>query len=164
MAARGSTGGFLTVAAGLVAVGYFLVHGLTGEAGLAAWTETRREIAALEARHVWLALQVADLEDRARRLRETTLDLDYLEERARDVAMVGRPDEVVIPSTALDAALAGGPRAAWTGSEPGSGAARRWGERGVGADPNATALGDGPRASDTPVGDRAYTMRLVAQP
>lgn len=154
MAAQRSAGGFLTVAAGLVAVGYFLIHGLTGEAGLAAWTETRRELAALEARHAWLSVHVADLEDRARRLREPTLDLDYLEERARDVAMVARADDVIIPANALDAALAGPRRTRPSGA--------RWGGRGGAGRDAAPAQEAAPRGAR--LGDRAYTSRLVARP
>lgn len=149
MNARGAGGGVLSLLAALTVAGYFLLHGLTGEAGLAAWTETRRELARLDAEHERLALQRAALEDRARRLREATLDLDFLEERARDLAMVARPDEIIIPAEALTAARAP--------VDPD--AARVWGR------PASAAARERPRTPriDAP-GDHAYTAYLAGRP
>jgi cell division protein FtsB len=76
---------------------YFAGHGLAGEQGLIAWRATEAAIAAEEARLAALDLEVADLERRADRLRDGSLDLDYLDERARAVAHVAHPRDIVVP-------------------------------------------------------------------
>lgn len=105
MAKRGR-GGLWGAAAALAAVTYFCVHALSGDAGLPVWLETRRALATLELERAELAAERAYLEDRIARLSEATLDLDYLEERARAIVFAAHPDDVMIPHTALKAVYA----------------------------------------------------------
>ena len=85
------------IAAGIV---YFAAHALTGESGLLAWVGYKHRIAMLEAELAEATMLRADLEDRASRLRVETLDLDFLEERARALVGVGRPDDIIVPAGA----------------------------------------------------------------
>jgi cell division protein FtsB len=89
-----------TVALGL-GIGYFAGHALAGESGLIAWAGEKRQLAALEAELVETRATLALLEDRAARLRDETLDLDYLDERARALLGMGRPGDIVVPAAAL---------------------------------------------------------------
>ena len=82
------------------AIAYFAGHALTGESGLIAWMSAKHRLAALEAELAEVSAERGDLEDRAARLREETLDLDYLEERARALVGVARPDDIVVPASA----------------------------------------------------------------
>lgn len=90
----------LAIAAGIA---YFAGHALSGENGLLAWAGAKHRIAALEAELTETRALHARLEDRAARLREDTLDLDYLDERARALLGLGRPGDVVVPAAALNA-------------------------------------------------------------
>ena len=83
------------------AIAYFGGHALTGQNGLLAWTASKRQIASLEAELAATQQELALLEDRAARLREESLDLDYLDERARAVVGMGRRGDVVVPAAAL---------------------------------------------------------------
>lgn len=86
--------GFAILIAGAVA--YFGMRTVQGESGffakLAIETEERRLNAELEA----LRSERASLENVTRRLSDGYLDLDLLDERARDVLGYARTDEVVI--------------------------------------------------------------------
>lgn len=75
---------------------YFSYHALAGEQGLASWTalqgEEQRlqlELARLEAERDMKAASLA-------RLRDDTLDTDYLEEVARTKLSYVRPDELIV--------------------------------------------------------------------
>lgn len=75
---------------------YFCYHTLAGNGGLARWAELqaqemelRKDLAALETERDALLLNLT-------RLRDTTLDLDYVEELARTKLSYSRADELMI--------------------------------------------------------------------
>ncbi len=80
--------------AGLVV--YFGYHGLTGEQGALAWAGYKTRIAELEAELAIIQAEREQLENRASRLRDASLDLDLVDERARELLNVSAPDEYVI--------------------------------------------------------------------
>lgn len=87
------------------AILYFSAHALTGDQGVVAWAGYKRDIATLEVQIAALETRRHDLEVRAGRLREATLDLDYLDERARALLNVAHPDDIVVPAQALPSDL-----------------------------------------------------------
>jgi cell division protein FtsB len=91
----------------LAGIAYFACNALRGENGLIAWAAEKRKIAALGADLAKAKATHADLETRAARLREDTLDPDYLEERARALVGLGRPGDIVVPARAREADGAG---------------------------------------------------------
>lgn len=80
--------------AGLVV--YFGYHGLTGEQGALAWAGYKARIAELEQELALVQAERIELENRAMRLRDASLDLDLLDERARELLNVSDPDDYVI--------------------------------------------------------------------
>ena len=92
----------------LAGIAYFAGHALTGEAGLIAWMGYKHRLAALDAELAVAASEHAGLEERAARLRDETLDLDYLEERARVLVGVGRPDDIIVPAGVRSSIATGG--------------------------------------------------------
>lgn len=79
-----------------LAIAYFGYHALTGEQGVLNWIVVKNEIRIAEAE---LELAVAErerLEDTASRLRSDSLDLDYVEERSRDILNVAHPREIIV--------------------------------------------------------------------
>jgi len=89
---RGST--VLSVGLG-AAILYLGAHAVTGHQGLLAYMDVQAEERALEARVTALDQEEAALERRAARLRPQSLDLDYLDERARITLAAGDPEEIV---------------------------------------------------------------------
>ena len=81
-------------AAGIV--GLFLWSGLRGEHGLAALADARTEETRLAAELASVRAERAAMANKVRRLGRDYLDLDLLDERAREVLGLARPDEVVI--------------------------------------------------------------------
>lgn len=84
-----------------VGIVYLSAQALTGRQGLFAYMQLQQEERALIAARDALQREKAALEARAARMRPEGLDLDYLEERARDLLAAGRPGELVF---ALDGA------------------------------------------------------------
>lgn len=80
--------------AGLVA--YFSYHGMTGEQGVLAWAGYNARIAELEQELAIVRAEREALENRAARLRDASLDLDLVDERARELLNVAAPDDYVI--------------------------------------------------------------------
>jgi cell division protein FtsB len=74
---------------------YLGAHAVTGRQGLVAYVDLQAQERALESRVASLEDEYADLEARAARLRPETLDLDYLDERARVTLAAGDSDELV---------------------------------------------------------------------
>jgi cell division protein FtsB len=91
-------------AAGLIA--YLAANALGGEQGLSAYMALQAKEAALSETHATLLANIASLDDRAGRMRPDSLDLDYLEERARALLNASHPDEVVIALADLSAETA----------------------------------------------------------
>lgn len=76
--------------------GYFALAAIQGEGGVLRRIELEAERSRLEAERAHVQAQVAALQDRTRRLSDGYLDLDLLDERARDVLGLVRGDEIVI--------------------------------------------------------------------
>jgi cell division protein FtsB len=75
---------------------YFCYHALSGDQGLAAWAELQTEEAELEEQIVTLKEQRADIHASLARLRDSTMDLDFVEEIARTKLSYVRPDELLV--------------------------------------------------------------------
>ncbi|HMB76506.1 MAG TPA: septum formation initiator family protein [Kiloniellaceae bacterium] len=75
---------------------YIAYHTLQGERGLNTWVQLNAELAKAEALQQGLTAERRELETRVAHLRRESLDRDLLEERARIVLNLGRPDEYVI--------------------------------------------------------------------
>ena len=75
---------------------YFSYHALAGDQGLSAWNGLQAEEAELETRLASLEAERVTLERSLERLRDHTLDLDYVEEIARTRLSYVRPDEVLV--------------------------------------------------------------------
>ncbi len=69
---------------------------MAGDQGLAAWTELQNEEARLNGEIERLKLEQAILEAALVRLRDKTMDLDYVEEIARTKLSFVRPDELLV--------------------------------------------------------------------
>lgn len=79
-----------------VTIAYFGYHALTGEQGVLNWIVVENEIRAAEAELDIAIAQRERLETTAARLRSDSLDLDYVEERARDILNVAHPREFIV--------------------------------------------------------------------
>jgi len=75
---------------------YFSYHALAGDQGLAAWNGLQEEETGLEAQLEKLKAERASLETSLKRLRDQSLDMDYVEEIARTRLSYVRPDEVLV--------------------------------------------------------------------
>ena len=74
---------------------YLGANAVTGQQGLVAYVELQVRERALEQNLAELRAEEAQLRERAGRLKPESLDLDYLDERARVLVAAGDPDEVV---------------------------------------------------------------------
>lgn len=92
MAKHGSTA--LSIGLG-AAILYLGAHAVTGRQGLVAYVDRQARERTLERRVAALDAEHAELEARAARLRPETLDLDYLDERARISLAAGDTEEIV---------------------------------------------------------------------
>lgn len=86
-------GGYVLLV-GVIAI--FAHSGLQGDHGLAALHDADDEAARLEADLAMLRTERMELENKVTRLSDRYLDLDLLEERARDMLGLVREDEVVV--------------------------------------------------------------------
>lgn len=86
---------------GMGAVVYFSYHIVQGDRGLIAWVHLKNEIVKAEETLTGIRAQKQELEKRVTLLRPDSLDPDMLEERARIMLNMGRPDERVIPADRL---------------------------------------------------------------
>lgn len=75
---------------------YFVFAAVQGDFGLFNRVQIEAEITTLQTQRDRRQIELARLENRTRRLSDDYLDLDLLDERARDVLGMVRPDEVVI--------------------------------------------------------------------
>ena len=92
MAKHGSTA--LSIGLG-AAILYLGANAVTGHQGLLAYVDLQAREHALEGRLGEVRQQHSQLEARAARLKPNSLDLDYLDERARVELAAGDPNEVV---------------------------------------------------------------------
>lgn len=81
---------------GLLAVSYFSYHLIEGDRGLFAYLKLQNEIQKSEAEFQITELEKNRLDKRVQLLNPENLDLDMLEERAREVLGLAHPDELVI--------------------------------------------------------------------
>lgn len=81
---------------GLLLVCYFSYHLIEGDRGLFAYLKLQQEISQEQARLRLSEIERDKLEKRVQLLNPQNLDLDMLEERAREVLGLAHPDEVVI--------------------------------------------------------------------
>lgn len=79
-----------------VAGSYFTFAAVQGDHGLFRRVQIEAEAAALRAERDRLAAELAWIANKTRRLSDGYLDLDLLDEQARDVLGLLRPDEIVI--------------------------------------------------------------------
>ena len=77
------------------AILYLAAHAVTGRQGLVAYVDLPAPERVLEDRIVTIEAERARLEARAARLRPESLDLDYLDERARITLAAAEADEMV---------------------------------------------------------------------
>ncbi|SDK45178.1 FtsB family cell division protein [Aliiruegeria lutimaris] len=85
---------FLTISLSLAM--YFTFAAVQGDFGLFRRIEIEAETRALEAEKAQLEMVVAEMQNKTHRLSEDYLDLDLLDERARNVLGLIRVDEIVI--------------------------------------------------------------------
>lgn len=85
---------FAAIALGLAA--YFLYAGLKGDYGLLRRIQIEAEAEELRAERDRMEAEVAWLRNLTRRLSDDYLDLDLLDERAREMLGMIRADEIVI--------------------------------------------------------------------
>ncbi|MGF1464249.1 MAG: septum formation initiator family protein [Maricaulaceae bacterium] len=80
----------------LTVMSYFAVQGWRGERGMVVLFETERTVVQLEAELARALANKARLEKEAALLRDDGLDLDLLEERAREILNFAHPQDFVI--------------------------------------------------------------------
>lgn len=80
----------------LTAAVYFAMSSLRGEDGLYRRIELQSEASRLRVDRAALASEVEGLQNRTRRLSDDFLDIDLLDQQARDILGYVRPDEIVI--------------------------------------------------------------------
>ena len=88
--------GILPPLLGALAFSYFAYHAVEGDRGLRSWLKLRQEIADAKSSEAELAAERERLERRVALLRPESLDRDMLEERARAVLNLARPEDRVI--------------------------------------------------------------------
>ncbi len=75
---------------------YFAFASVQGDYGLFRRIQIEAELKSLAAKRDRLERQVAQMKNKTHRLSDDYLDLDLLDEQARSVLGMARPDEVVI--------------------------------------------------------------------
>ncbi|PWE17832.1 hypothetical protein DDZ18_05855 [Marinicauda salina] len=96
--------GFLAPAIWAVVISYLGYHALHGEQGYLNYVVVKGRIAEAEAELAAVRAERAALEDRVARLSPSGdgLDLDYVEERAREVLNFAHPDEIIVKIESRD--------------------------------------------------------------
>jgi len=93
---RRGLGDLVVLALCLTLSGYFTFAAMQGDYGLFRRLEIEAEIARLEADRAIVAAEVARMENLTTRLSDDYLDLDLLDERAREMLGLLRHDEIVL--------------------------------------------------------------------
>jgi len=93
---RPSLGAFLYFALAFALCAYFTFAAVQGDFGLFRRVEIAAEASLLQDDLTRLDAQIAVMENRTRRLSDSYLDLDLLDEQARSVLGLLRADEIVI--------------------------------------------------------------------
>ena len=94
--ARPALGVLIFFALALSLSAYFVFAAVQGDYGLFRRAEIQTEARALEAELAALRLDVTRMENQTRRLSDEFLDLDLLDQQARDVLGMVRTDEIVV--------------------------------------------------------------------
>jgi cell division protein FtsB len=85
-----------------VMISYFGYHALNGEQGVLNWIVVEQEIDAIQIELSQVRAQRESLEISAGRLRSDSLDLDYVEERARAIVNVAHPREFIVSTQPVE--------------------------------------------------------------
>jgi len=88
----------IMVAVSLFIFTYFSYHLVYGEMGYFSMREVNADLEKVETEHKELKAKRIGLENRVKRLRSDSLDLDVLDERSRDILGYVKEDEVIIIS------------------------------------------------------------------
>jgi len=75
---------------------YLLFAGMQGEYGLFRRVQIQADVQTLQAERDRLALDLAEITNRTTRLSDRFLDLDLLDQQARDILGYMRADEIVL--------------------------------------------------------------------
>jgi cell division protein FtsB len=89
-------GGMMFLFAMFAIGSYFAFAAVQGDYGVFRQVQIMSEITALQEEKAKLELELSTLANRTRRLSDTYLDIDLLDEQARDVLGYVRADEIVI--------------------------------------------------------------------
>ncbi len=89
-------GGMLFLFAMFLVGGYFAFAAVQGDYGVFRQVQIRAEAADLRAERDKLQTELTELSNRTRRLSDEFLDVDLLDQQARDVLGYVRADEIVI--------------------------------------------------------------------
>lgn len=93
---RGGFGGAIFVIVAAALIGYLAFAALQGEYGLFRLFQAEAEARGLEQELDALRAERAALADKTRRLSTGSVDLELLDEQARRVLGLGRPDEIIV--------------------------------------------------------------------
>jgi cell division protein FtsB len=89
-------GGMLFLFAMFLIGGYFAFAAVQGDYGVFRQVQIRSELQDLQAEKAKLEAELSELANRNRRLSDNYLDVDLLDQQARDVLGYVRADEIVI--------------------------------------------------------------------
>lgn len=81
---------------GFLVASYFVYHSVEGERGLVAYARYAQEVTQARAHLDEISAERRALERRVNLLRAESLDPDLLDERARLILNLARPDEVIV--------------------------------------------------------------------
>lgn len=93
---RPAIGALFFFGTALVLALYLTFAAVQGSFGLFNRVQVQAETAELRTRRDRLEVELTQLRNKTTRLSDDFLDLDLLDERARDVLGLGRPDDVII--------------------------------------------------------------------
>ena len=96
MEKNGGYGFLIYLGVTITMAAYFAFAAVQGDLGVLKRMQIASELRDLNAQRDALKLKVADMENKTLRLSDRYLDLDLLDERARDVLGMMRVDDVVI--------------------------------------------------------------------
>jgi cell division protein FtsB len=94
--AQPAIGGMLFLFAMFLLGGYFAFAAVQGDFGVFRQVQIKAEADDLRAEKALLQAELTELSNRTHRLSDTYLDIDLLDEQARDVLGYVRADEIVI--------------------------------------------------------------------
>jgi len=94
--ARQSLGGLISLAPAIALGAYFTFAAVQGDYGVVSRMAITAEAKALTLERDKLADQLAEISNLTRRLSDAYLDLDLLDQQARDILGYVRADEIVI--------------------------------------------------------------------